>query len=48
MIRNFQVKSVSIHISNTGPVITWYWIDTNICSIAQPQFVVFKRGCSML
>uniref|UniRef100_A0A671YC53 Voltage-dependent L-type calcium channel subunit alpha n=1 Tax=Sparus aurata TaxID=8175 RepID=A0A671YC53_SPAAU len=40
MTRNFQVKSISISIcisnGNTGPVITWYQIDTKICIIAHP------------
>ena len=43
MIRNFQVKSISIGIGigYTGPVITWYQIDTKICSIAHP----YLSGC---
>ena len=38
MIRNFQVKSISIGIviGHTDPVITWYRTNTKICSIAHP------------
>ena len=43
MIWNFQVKSISIN--STGPVITWYLIDTKICSIAHPySFLVREVG----
>ena len=40
MIINFQVKSISIIIGSTGPVITWYRIDTEICSLARAYEVV--------
>ncbi len=32
------VKSIGIciGITYTGPVFTWYWIDTKFCSIAHP------------
>ena len=33
-ISNFQVKSIGIGIGNTGPVITWYLINTKIRCIA--------------
>ena len=32
----FELKSSGIDIGNTGPVFTWYQIDTKFCSIAHP------------
>ena len=39
MIRNFQVKSISIGIGNTGPVITWYRINTKYLQYRPPLAV---------
>ena len=45
MISNFQRKSIrfGIGIGNTGTVITWYRIDSKICSIAHPYFLRMHR-----
>ncbi len=33
------MTSIGIGIGDTGPVFTWYRIDTKICSIAHPYSV---------
>ncbi len=36
---------IGIGIGDTGPVFTWYRIDTKICSIAHPYF---ERPCETI
>ncbi len=33
---------IGIGIGDTGPVFTWYRIDTKICSIAHPWGLIYK------
>lgn len=41
--QKFQGKIICIIISNDSPVITWYWIDTQIPNIAHPKLTYWRK-----
>ncbi len=38
---------IGIGIGDTGPVFTWYQIDTKICSIAHPYILLLPLSLSV-